>query len=63
MGGEVAQERVPAGVAASALVVFLRLVQGLCLGGELPGALTYVVETAPRIAPFVYHLRSPVLGR
>src|SRR5262249_28608522 len=23
------------------------------LGGELPGALTYVVETAPRIAPFV----------
>jgi MFS transporter, MHS family, proline/betaine transporter len=41
------------GVAASALVVILRLVQGLCLGGELPGALTYVVETAPRIAPFV----------
>jgi MFS transporter, MHS family, proline/betaine transporter len=28
-------------------------VQGFCLGGELPGALTYVVETAPRIAPFV----------
>ena len=27
--------------------------QGFCLGGELPGALTYVVETAPRIAPFV----------
>jgi MFS transporter, MHS family, proline/betaine transporter len=31
----------------------LRLAQGFCLGGELPGALTYVVETAPRIAPFV----------
>ena len=41
------------GVAASALMVFLRLVQGFCLGGELPGALTYVVETAPRIAPLV----------
>ena len=27
--------------------------QGFCIGGELPGALTYVVETAPRHAPFV----------
>ena len=34
-------------------MVTLRLIQGFCLGGELPGALTYVVETAPRIAPFV----------
>ena len=41
------------GVAASLLMVTLRLLQGFCLGGELPGALTYVVETAPRIAPFV----------
>src|SRR4029434_6078142 len=41
------------GAAASALMVTLRVVQGFCLGGELPGALTYVVETAPRIAPFV----------
>ena len=41
------------GIAASVLMVILRLVQGFCLGGELPGALTYVVETAPRIAPFV----------
>jgi MFS family permease len=41
------------GVAASMLMVALRLIQGFCLGGELPGALTYVVETAPRIAPFV----------
>jgi MFS family permease len=41
------------GVAAAALMVTLRLIQGFCLGGELPGALTYVVETAPRIAPFV----------
>src|SRR5215218_1634266 len=41
------------GAAASVLMVTLRLIQGFCLGGELPGALTYVVETAPRIAPFV----------
>jgi MFS transporter, MHS family, proline/betaine transporter len=41
------------GAAASALMVLLRVIQGFCLGGELPGALTYVVETAPRIAPFV----------
>jgi len=41
------------GAAASGLMVALRIVQGFCLGGELPGALTYVVETAPRIAPFV----------
>jgi MFS family permease len=41
------------GVAASALMVGLRLVQGFCLGGELPGALTYVVETGSRTAPFV----------
>ena len=41
------------GVAASVLMVLLRVLQGLCLGGELPGALTYVVEAAPRVAPFV----------
>src|SRR5438874_1039541 len=41
------------GAAASVLMVGLRLVQGFCLGGELPGALTYVVETAPQRAPFV----------
>jgi MFS transporter, MHS family, proline/betaine transporter len=41
------------GAGASVLMVVLRLVQGFCLGGELPGALTYVVETAPRHAPFV----------
>src|SRR5262245_19475682 len=41
------------GAAASVLMVTLRIVQGFCLGGVLPGALTYVVETAPRIAPFV----------
>src|SRR4029077_18790583 len=41
------------GPPASVLMVVLRLVQGFCLGGELPGALTYAVETAPRQAPFV----------
>jgi MHS family proline/betaine transporter-like MFS transporter len=38
------------GVTASFLMIALRLLQGLCLGGELPGAITYVVETAPRTA-------------
>jgi MFS family permease len=41
------------GAAASVLMVALRLIQGFCLGGEIPCALTYVVETAPRQAPFV----------
>src|SRR5215475_6551212 len=41
------------GAAASMLMVTLRVLQGFCLGGELPGALTYVVETAPRHSPFV----------
>src|SRR5438046_9425977 len=43
----------PWGAAAGGRMVVRRLVQGFCLGGELPGALTYVVETAPRHAPFV----------
>lgn len=41
------------GITASLVVVLLRLTQGFCLGGELPGAITYVVESAPRMAPFV----------
>ena len=41
------------GPLASVLMVTLRIIQGFCLGGELPGALTYVVETAARRAPFV----------
>jgi MFS family permease len=40
------------GMTASVLMVCLRLLQGLSLGGELPGAITYVVETAPRTAGF-----------
>lgn len=41
------------GLAASALMVVLRIVQGFCLGGELPGALTYVVETGRRMGALV----------
>ena len=36
------------GLASTAVFVLLRLVQGFCLGGELPGAITYAVEVAPR---------------
>jgi MHS family proline/betaine transporter-like MFS transporter len=40
------------GAWATAAVIALRLIQGFSLGGELPGAITYVVETAPRRAGF-----------
>jgi MFS family permease len=45
--------RASIGITASVLMVCLRLLQGFSLGGELPGAITYVVETAPRSAGFV----------
>src|SRR5437879_561736 len=35
------------GAAAGILLLLLRLVQGLCLGGEYGGAITYVAEHAP----------------
>ncbi|MDR8396186.1 MFS transporter [Paraburkholderia sp. USG1] len=41
------------GLAATFTMILLRLVQGFCLGGELPGSITYVVETVPRRAGFV----------
>jgi MFS transporter, MHS family, proline/betaine transporter len=40
------------GTSAAVLMVLLRLIQGFSLGGELPGAITFVVETAPRTAGF-----------
>ena len=40
------------GVAATVLMVALRLLQGLCLGGELPCSIVYVVETVPPRAGF-----------
>ncbi|WP_206185986.1 MFS transporter [Sphingosinicella sp. BN140058] len=36
------------GLAATFLLVLLRFIQGLCIGGELPGAITFVVETAEK---------------
>jgi MFS transporter, MHS family, proline/betaine transporter len=41
------------GITATLLMVFLRLIQGFCLGGELPGSITYVVETVPKRAGLV----------
>jgi MFS family permease len=41
------------GTAAPVLLLALRLIQGFCLGAELPGALTYVSETAPARASLV----------
>jgi MFS family permease len=38
------------GTWASAALVLLRLIQGFCLGGELPGATTYAMEAAPHRA-------------
>src|SRR6266699_1087070 len=35
------------GAAAGIILLFLRLIQGLCLGGEYGGAITYVAERAP----------------
>lgn len=35
------------GVAATALLAFLRILQGISLGGEYGGAITYVIEHAP----------------
>lgn len=35
------------GVAATALFAALRLVQGFCIGGELPGAIAYAAEAVP----------------
>jgi len=35
------------GFTAGILLLFLRLIQGLCLGGEYGGAITYVAEHAP----------------
>ena len=40
------------GIVAPILLVACRILQGFCLGGELPGAISYVVETAPRRSGF-----------
>ncbi|OLL31264.1 MFS transporter [Burkholderia sp. SRS-W-2-2016] len=38
------------GITASILLIVLRMLQGFCVGGEMPGAVTYAVEAAPRRA-------------
>ena len=38
------------GITASILLILLRMLQGFCVGGEMPGAITYAVEAAPRRA-------------
>ncbi|MGW5118100.1 MFS transporter [Streptomyces noursei] len=46
------------GAAAPVLLVGLRLVQGLSMGGENPSAAAYVTETAPRSVRFLYSALS-----
>nr|WP_272213477.1 MFS transporter [Marinicella sp. W31]MDC2879434.1 MFS transporter [Marinicella sp. W31] len=36
------------GISATVALVVLRMVQGLCLGGEIPGAMTLITETMPK---------------
>src|SRR5216110_780993 len=53
------------GVAAAFILFFLRLVQGLCLGGEYGGAITYVAEHVPDEKRGLYTgwlQTSPTLG-
>jgi MFS transporter, MHS family, proline/betaine transporter len=38
------------GIAAPLALIGLRVLQGFCVGGEMPGAITYAVEAAPRRA-------------
>ncbi|WP_180736995.1 MFS transporter [Paraburkholderia sp. PGU19] len=38
------------GIAAPIILILLRVVQGFCVGGEMPGAITYAVEAAPQRA-------------
>jgi MFS family permease len=53
------------GAAAGILLLVLRLIQGLCLGGEYGGAITYVAEHAPDAKRGYYTgwlQTSPTLG-
>ncbi|VVD97678.1 MFS transporter [Pandoraea terrigena] len=38
------------GITASIALIVLRMLQGFCVGGEMPGAITYAVEAAPHRA-------------
>ena len=53
------------GLLAPVLLLFLRLIQGLCLGGEYGGAITYVAEHVPDAKRGFYTgwlQTSPTLG-
>ena len=41
------------GVMAPVLLVLLRIIQGFSLGGELPGAITYLSESVPQRRGFM----------
>lgn len=40
------------GVTATIIFVLLRVIQGFCLGGEIPGAMTLITETMPKRRAF-----------
>src|ERR671922_202074 len=53
------------GITAAVIIFFLRLIQGLCLGGEYGGAITYVAEHVPDESRGYYTgwlQTSPTLG-
>lgn len=44
------------GIFAAILLILLRLLQGLCIGGEIPGAITYISEFWPQYKGFANSL-------
>jgi len=48
------------GVAAAFILFGLRMIQGLCLGGEYGGAITYVANTCPMSARILHRLAADV---
>src|SRR4029078_3176081 len=50
------------GLSAAFILFFLRMLQGLCLGGEYGGAITYVAEHVPDERRGFYTGRRPTLA-